>query len=377
MKKILGYVVGIAILGIPLISLAAEFRTGEQPAITKDEQVADDIYMVGGSVTSAGTVAGDVVAGGGNVVISGPVSGDVLTGGGNVTILSNVADDVRVGGGNIVIEGRVGGDVIAGGGQVTIGGEGVLGDVALGGGTIRIDAPIGGDMRVGGGKIYINAPITGNIKIEADELTLGSKAVINGNLTYKTTKELTKEEGAVINGKVTFQPRVEHTVSQASLIAIFSFWIIGKFLALLVCSLIIGLSFKRFSKEVVVKALEKPLMEIGRGLIVLAALPVLSVLAFVTVVGIPFGILGLLGFIALLLFSWLITPIIIGSAIQHYFSKSGWQVSWKTILLGTFVSAVVAIIPFIGWLLQTLIMLIALGVVVSVKWGVVKEWRKI
>jgi hypothetical protein len=91
----------------------------------------------------------------------------------------------------------------------------------------------------------------------------------------------------------------------------------------------------------------------------------------------PFGILGLLGFIALLLFSWLITPIIIGSAIQHYFSKSGWQVSWKTILLGTFVSAVVAIIPFIGWLLQTLIMLIALGVVVSVKWGVVKEWRKI
>jgi ketose-bisphosphate aldolase len=107
MKKILGYVVGIAILGIPLISLAAEFRTGEQPTITKDEQVADDIYMVGGSVTSAGTVAGDVVAGGGNVVISGPVSGDVLTGGGNVTILSNVADDVRVGGGNIVIEGRV------------------------------------------------------------------------------------------------------------------------------------------------------------------------------------------------------------------------------------------------------------------------------
>lgn len=375
MKKI-GYIVGVVMLAVPLFSFAAEFRTGEQPSITSSERIADDVYIVGGNVSSAGSVTGDVIAGGGTITISGAVSGDVIAGGGTITVLSSIADDVRVAGGTIVIQGPVGGDVIAGGGQITISGPGVTGDIALGGGTVRIDAPVGGSARVGGGKMYINAPIAGDIMVQADEVVLGSKAVINGTLTYKATKELTKEEGAIVNGTITFEPRTKQNVPKATLVGIFSLWVIGKFLALFICSLIIGLSFKRYGKEIAAKATEKPLMELGRGLLVLAALPILSLLAFITVIGIPFGILGLISFIALLIFSWLVSPIIVGSVIQQYFSKNTQEMSWKTILLGAFVYSVLGIIPFIGWLAQILIMFIALGVVVSVKWSVVKEWRK-
>lgn len=367
----------MAIVTIPLVSLAAEFRTGEQPSVTKDEQITDDVYLIGGSVTSAGNVTGDVIAGSGTILISGSVVGDIIAGGGNITILSNVTDDIRVAGGTVVIEGNVGGDIVAGGGQITIGGGGVLGDLALGGGSVRIDAPVGGDIRMGGGTVYINAPIAGNINIQADKVTLGSKAVINGTLTYKATSELTKEDGAIINGEISFQPRAEHNAPKAFLAAIFSLWIIGKFLALFVCSLIIGLLFKRYSREIVTKAVAEPLKELWRGFIVLFALPILSVLALITLVGIPFGVLGLISFIALLIFSWLVTPIIVGSVIQRYFSKGSWHVSWKTVLLGAFVYSILGVIPFIGWIAQILIMLIALGVVVSVKWSIVKEWRKI
>lgn len=375
MKKTLWCGVLATFFIFPLVSFAAEFRFGDQPSIQVNERVTDDVYIVGGSVTSAGSVTGDVVAGGGNVVISGAVGADIIAGGGNITILSSVGDDVRVGGGNILIQGKISGDVVAGGGQITIGGIGVGGDVALAGGSIRIDAPIAGDLRIVGGVVYINAPIAGTVTIEADTVTLGSAAVISGNLTYKATKELTKEVGAVVRGKVTFEPRAQKQISATWIAGLISVWVIGKFLVLLVSALIIGLMFRRYSKEVVTKATERPLLELGRGLIVFAALPVLSVVLCVTVVGIPFGIIGLLSFIIALLFAWIITPIIIGSVVYTYLSKRDAEISWKTILLGVFLYEILGFVPIIGWLAQMVLMLLALGIIAAVKWEVVRQWR--
>lgn len=375
MKKFFGYAIGAAVLVLPFVAFAAEFRFGEQPSVTADEHIVNNVYMAGGSVMNAGNIAGDVVVGGGTVVISGSVSGDIAAGGGNVTILSNTAGDLRVAGGNVVIQGSVGGDVIAGGGQITIGGLGVGGDVAAAGGSIRIDAPVRGSLKIAAGTVYINAPVAGNVTIRADKVTLGSKAVITGTLFYKASAELTKEDGAVIKGKITFEQRAKHTVPAAALAAIFSVWIIGKFLALLICSLCIGLVFKRYSKTAVAKATEHTLPELGRGLIVLVALPALSVLACVTVVGIPFGILGIISFVAALLFAWIMAPIIVGSVVYRYFTKGEWEISWKTILLGTFLYSVIGIIPFVGGLAQALIMFLSLGVIAAIKWEVVKQWR--
>ena len=375
MKKIFWYGLAAVALVVPMAAFAAEFRTGDQPSVREDEYITNDVYMAGSSVKSAGTVAGDVVVAGGSVTVSGDVGGDVIAGGGNITILSNVADDVRVGGGNIVIQGEVGGDLIIGGGQVTIGGPGVGGDVVIGGGVIRLDAPVMGSLRIGGGNVYINAPIAGDITIiGADKVTLGSAAVVYGNITYKAKAELTKEEGAVVNGTVNFEPIRSRQFSGAFVAGLASLFVLGKFLTLLACALVVGLIFRRYGKEAVLKAVESPLLEIGRGLLVFAALPVLSVIMFVTVVGIPFGVLGLVGFVALMMFAWIFAPIIIGSVVYRYFSKGEMDVSWKTILLGVFIFEVLSVIPLLGWLAQALAVLVALGVITAIKFQVAREW---
>ena len=378
MKTFSKFALALVILIIPAVSFAAEFRVGDQPSIRAGESMTGNAYVAGGNVTSAGTIPGDLVAGGGTVVVSGDVGADVLAGGGNVTILSNVGGDVRAAGGNVVVQGKVGGDLIVGGGQITIGGPGVAGDVAIGGGTVRIDAPITGNVRIGGGSVYINAPITGDLNIEADTVTLGSAAVISGDITYGANKELAREEGAVVNGAVHFEPRPERAASAAPALAfaaVFSFWVLGKFLALFVCALVIGLAFRRYSREVVAKATARPLSEIGKGLIVFAALPVISVLLLVTMVGIPFGILGLIGFVVAMLFAWIITPIIVGSIVYQYFSKGNPEVSWKTILLGAFLYTIIGFVPFLGWLVQMLLMFLALGVITSIKMEIIRQWR--
>lgn len=375
MKKFLKYLVVVLVFAVPAISFALDFRAGEQTSVGKEERVTNDVYMGGGSVTSAGNINGDLLTAGGNVVVSGDVGADANVAGGNINILSNVADDVRVAGGTVVITGKVGGDLLVGGGQVNVSGAGVGGDAAIAGGNVRLDAPVKGKLFVAGGNIYINSAISGDVKIEADKVTLGKDAFISGNLTYKSPKALVTEDGAVVKGKISYEPRTKKMIPEATLAAIFSAMLLWKFFALLACALTIGLLFRRWSREIVAVATKRPIFELGRGVLVLVAMPAISVLLFVTLVGIPFGIVGLLGFVIVMLFSWIVTPIIVGSVVYKYFSKREVEVSWKTILLGVVIYTLIGIIPFIGALAQILLTYITLGSLVALKLRVLREWR--
>lgn len=377
MKKYLGFVIVLAMFVMPLVSNALEFRGGEQPSVSKNEKVANDLYMGGGSVTSAGSIKGDLVTGGGNILISGDVGGDLMAGGGNISIISDIGDDVRVGGGTVVLSGKVGGDLIVGGGQVNISGAGVGGDAVIGAGNLSIDAGVAGNVYIGGGNVYINAPIGGNVKIEAEKVTLGSSAVISGTLTYKAKNELTKEAGAVVKGEVKFEPikNKNKNISPFAVAAIFSAVIVWKFFALLACALLVGLMLRKFNKEIAQFAVKRPFFELGRGVLVMVAMPIISILFFVTIVGIPFGVAGLLGYALIMLFVWVISPIVLGSVLYSYLFKKEIEISWKTILLGVIVYSLLCLIPFVGWLVQMLLMFITLGSLVALKLQIAKEWR--
>ncbi|OGI46568.1 hypothetical protein A2121_02890 [Candidatus Nomurabacteria bacterium GWB1_40_6] len=376
MKNFLKYGVIVLMLILPIISFSAEFKGGEQVSTGKSENIVNDLYMAGGSVISAGNIKGDLITAGGNIIISGDIEEDLIVGGGNINILSNIGDDVRAGGGTVILAGEVKGDVLLGGGQITISGSGVGGDVAIAGGVVNIDAPVAGDAFIAGGNIYINSLIKGDVKIEAEKITLGSNAVISGNLTYKSKTEIIKEEGAVVKGVVEFTPITKDIVSTKLFVAaIFSAILLWKFLTLLVCALVVGLALKRFNREIVALATRRPLYELGRGVLVMIAVPVVSIILFMTLVGIPFGILGMLGFVITMIFAWILMPIVVGSVIYRYFSKKELEVSWKTILLGVLLVTILGVIPFIGWLIQAILMFITLGSVIALKMQIVKEWR--
>jgi hypothetical protein len=149
-----------------------------------------------------------------------------------------------------------------------------------------------------------------------------------------------------------------------------------KFLSLLVAALLIGLSFRKYSKELVRAATTNPLKEIGRGIITLIVLPILSIILLITIVGIPFGIIGVLSFLMLVVFATIMTPVFLGSLIHKWVSKkSEYVINWKTILLGTLVYCVLGLIPLIGWLIICISMIITAGVVVNLEWRIYKEWR--
>lgn len=377
MKSITRTVLIVAMVLVPTALFALELKVGEQPSVSSGERIKGDVYIAGGSVQSSGTIEGDLIAAGGSILINGSVSADIVAVGGNITVLGTVGDDVRVAGGNIIISAPIGGDLVVGGGQVQITGAGVGGDLLVGGGVVRVDAPIKGNVHIGGGEIFLNAPVSGNVEFNGDKLTLGRLANIGGNLTYRAKKEAVMEEGAVVQGETKYEPwKNTRSGYKTALPVILSIFVLGKFFALLTCSLLLGLFFRRYANELVQKAVAQPLLEIGRGFVTLIVLPAASVLLFVTLVGIPLGILGMVSFIGAIVFSLIAVPIVLGSVAQKWIFKGDhYEVSWKTILLGAVLYAILGIIPFIGWIIACGFMLLTLGAALKIKVDIVRSWR--
>ena len=370
----------ISVLIIPVVAFAADVRTGNSPTLVQSETTKGDLYLIGANTTSAGKVNGDLVAAGGTIAVSGPVSQDLIVGGGSITVIADIGDDARIGGGNILLKGKVGNDVLIGGGQTQISGGGVGGDVLWGGGALQVTAPVGGNMRLSGGEVVINSRVRGNVEFKGGKLTLGKDAIIEGNLDYTAQSEAVLETGAVVRGKTTFEQQKAATstfpISTTSILAILSVFILIKFLAMLAFALVLGLVFKRYTQTFVRNAMAQPLLEMGRGLIVLVVLPIASIIALVTLIGIPFGILGLLAFAILMLVSCAFASIVVGSLVHKWMFKSAeYQATWQTILLGVVVFTLLGSIPLVGSVAKFLLVLLALGSIMKIKWDVAKGWR--
>lgn len=375
MNKLFGGLLVAFLITAPLTASAAAFQVGEQPSVGRDQTIADDLYIVGGNITGSGSVDGDVLAAGGNVLISGPATGDVQVAGGNVTLLGEVADDVRAMGGTIIISGAVGDDVVVVGGQVTVSGERVGGDVVAFAGVVHIDTPVEGSMRVAAGEVFLNATVAGDVDIEAERIVIGQNASIAGELTYTSPEEADIHEGASI-ASVAYTPREQHVSAGADreMFAALSFF--GAFFIHLVAALLIGLLLRRFAKEVVGSVVAQPLAQLGRGLIVLIVVPIASVLLLFTFIGIPFGIIGILAYIAWLIFSGLVAPIVLGALIARWILKRCEKlIDWKTITAGVAVYVVLGLIPVIGWLLQLILVVLVLGATLRINMDIVNEWR--
>lgn len=362
---------------LPLTTLAAEFRSGDQPGVSLGTVISDDLYIAGADVDIFGAVTGDLLGAGGNLFVEGAVGGDATLAGGTVTVTGAIADDLRVAGGDMTIRGTVASDIIAVGGQIRLAGERVGGDVRAVGGSIRIDSPIEGDVRLAGETVMINAPIAGMVDIDAGEIVLGERAVISGDFTYRSPQEARMENGAQVLGHVEYTPQSgRRGVTPEGVFAFVSVWLLGKFLMVLVGALLLGLVFNRYSKEVTMVAFARPVREWFTGLLTVIALPVLSVALLATIVGIPVGILGLLGFVMLLIFSSFLAAILFGSLLHRLIYKPlSYEVSWRTILFGTLAYVLITSIPVIGWVVCLIFLLLSLGAMLRVKWRVAQAWR--
>ncbi len=363
MKYTLRIVACFALMfGFGLSANAATISAGEHYTLANDQHITGNVYAAGKDVSILGSVLGDTVLGGNKILVNGAVVGDVLAGGSTIDILSPISGDARVAGGTITIGNTINGDVVIVGGTVhLLAGSVVRGDVLIAGGNIALDGAVDGNVKVAGGSISLEGPVKGNVDVKAGQsLKFGTTGTIGGYFHYRAPEELTIRDGAV-RGEVKYDAPAAPKKGAPAILAV----ILGAFFLMMLgglglSSIIAVLAFPACTHIIMERGVTRFGSTFLIGFAVLVATPVLAVVAMVTLVGLLPGSILLLAYIALLIVAKIYAGILVGAFLSNWWKKEI-RTNWKWALLGTFVLALISVVPVLGGLASFLFFTASLG----------------
>ncbi|MFQ5574742.1 MAG: hypothetical protein ACE5E0_03850, partial [Terriglobia bacterium] len=345
---------------------AATFKSGETIRLGADETIGDDLYVGAGSVRIDGTVDGDLFVGAGSANIGGEVTGDIIVTGGDVNLNGEVKESARAGGGNVNVNGPIGRDLMVAGGNVNVNGD--LGrDLVGAGGNIGINGTVGRDIKVAGGNVVIDGEVKRNVRIEADTVRLGPNARISGNLTYVSREKAKIDPGAVVAGDTRFKARERPTPARsifrgAGFRVLSAAW---SFLALSLVGLIIAVLAPRRLRVTGAKITESPLASAGLGFVLVIVGPAAIFFTFLTVIGIPLGLILTAIFWAAVYLTNVFVGFFLGDKLGGALASGGSVRPISAVLIGVFVLTavrfVLGFVPFVTILVNLPVMLFGLG----------------
>jgi cytoskeletal protein CcmA (bactofilin family) len=351
----------------------------------------DDLYVAGGNPRIDEELLGDLTIIGGNVTVSGNVGDDVQAAGGTVFIRGDVGGNVRVAGGNVTVEGRVEGNVVVLGGQLTIArGASVGGDVLAAGGQVVMDGDVRGAFKGDGGTVRVGGVVSGITDIRAEAVDLSGRmvggavisakewrttgtAAVRGGLRYwrpdGKTVELAVEGENRHDESLKWDDRpgkAEAVGMAAALIGVFSV------LSLLFAALTIGLLMlltRTYFKDAAARLDKSPWPSLLTGFLYFVATPVLALIFMITIIGLPIGLFLLMAYVFSFVFAFAYTALTVAWWIDRRWNRR-WK-PWAVFLVALLVYVamkVVLLVPFLGWIAVDVVVCMAFGALLHVKY---------
>ncbi len=236
-------------------------------------------------------------------------------------------------------------------GPLTIAPDETAGTVVVASGDVLIRGTVDGDVVAIGGDVTIRGRITGNVVTVAGTAILGRRARVGGDLTYIQNKpQVTR--GARVSGE-TKRYDADKLTGPLGIAAI-GFWIaVG--VSLLVLGLLLLLLAPRAADAVARTASSRKGASIGVGILVFILLPVIAVLALVSIFGAPFGVGLLMALFPLYAIGYVTTAFVVGRLILK-------RSRIPAFLVGLLILRLLALVPFAGGLVGLLAMIFGLGV---------------
>lgn len=336
------------------------FEAGANATI--DGAPTRDVFATGFSATLDGDIAGDGHAAGFDVDVDGPIGGDLYAVGASVSITSRIAEDLTAAGFSVRLRSN----------------GSVEGNARLTAGTIRIDGPISGSLMAAGGKIVLNAPVTGDVRLTAGNIAIGDDARIGGNLVYAAPAEIDIPASVIPADRVRFTQiaspegfdgfREMMTEPQSMFWPSF-FTILATFIVTLTFLLVVAAIFLALLPSRVEQAFNlvntKPGISVLAGFLAMALLFGLVPVSAMTLIGAPLIPIVLLfivvGWMAAYLLGAYAAAVRLGGAFGVDTATNGRKLG--VLAAALIVLAILNFIPFIGWLLNLVIVLLGLGAI--------------
>ncbi|MGA2096184.1 MAG: hypothetical protein ABSH39_07790 [Candidatus Acidiferrum sp.] len=277
-----------AALAIPAPASATEFRKGDTLEVTKDEVIKSDLFMTGARARIDGTVEGDLFFFGQSIDINGHIKGDAIIFGQSVRISGQVDGNVRSATNNVTITGQVTRNVLTFGEVVNLDSAGKVGGslTAFAAG-LGVDGHLGRDLLAFSGNTIISGDVGGGIQLRGDSMSIGSTAQVGGPIKFEGEKPATVASGAKLASPVEFTKHVHESRYKEGHYYV---WRVIWTAAFVLLGMVLFLLLPRFAADAV-SAGERVGAPLGLGLLVLPGVPIAAVIACITVVGIPLGLM--------------------------------------------------------------------------------------
>jgi len=309
------------------------------------------------------TSSGNAFGGGDDLVIDEDIEGDLVLGGSRLDIKGDVGDDFIGAGGLVIVNGDVSGNILAAGGSVRVNGN-VGGDFVAVGGEVFLseDSTVEGDAILAGGELTLDGVINGDGSISAGTLRTGNNFELKGDLELEA-ENVPPDLEENVGGSLTVIERKESEefIEDASKGFGFFGFIVG-----LLSSLALGLVLIYLFRDFVVglaKTVRESTLKAGLlGLGILILIPVLSLILLITVFGWSLSVLLALLTALALLVATIPVKMLAGELIySRVFKKEAGELMYY--LTGAVVFALVYEIPYLGWLVQFVALLIGFGAI--------------
>lgn len=352
---------GVALVGV---QVPAQGQGGGEPVVRvpSGEVRQGDFYTAGELVDIAGRLNGDLVAAARRIRVDGRIDGDVFVAGENVDIQGIVGDSTRVAAESLTLRGAIDGDLLIGANRVRLfEGARVAGNVWAAGAVVEIDATVDGDVRAVAGEIVIGGTVRGNARLRADRVSLAPGARIDGDLTYRARTPLTPEEVARVAGTVRANTQVDDDVERGTVWSVI-FWVWQTVAALLAGLLAVAL-FRGFLLVVASSIPKKATVGTLLGFATFLIVPILSVVAMVTLVGLPVGLSMALLFLVTLYVAKLPVAVWAGGRLLGLAGRPDAS-PYAAMPIGILLLYALFATPYIGWLIWLIATWLGLGALV-------------
>ncbi len=327
------------------------------------EKIDDDLILGGNDVKFDGEIRGDIIAAGQDVVIDGLVDGNINAAGYSVKAGGTVYRSVRLAGYKVTADGQILGNLMLAGAIARVSPTcEVKRDVNISSAIAYVNGIILGSLNIEAEEVIISGTIDGDVKISADKsVKIERSAQINGSLHYSCPERAKIANGAQIEGETKWKKEAKSGDESGAL------WALMKTGILFIGAYIIGLILLWLCKpsccsvrDIIAEQLGRSL---GYGLVLFVVVPIALLLIMVTIVGIPLSLLSLLLYIILFYVAKLFVAIALGDKILSMLNQSGTRSQALSLLIGLIILTIMYKIPFIGWAVYLLSVMIGLGAI--------------
>jgi len=317
-----------------------------------------DLVIAGRTINVQSEIKGDLAAAGSNITITEPVLGYLMAAGSNVNIIGSVGNDLWAAGANVMVNAAVADNAMLAGRTVSLQPKAsVKGDASIAGLSVELLGSVERNLKLAAAKASLSSEIGGSVDAHVRSLKLMPGAVIHGDLRVHGPNPPEISPEAKVLGLVDYQQ--EEAGRGWNLMNSLGRWVFI-FLGISILGAATIVFSALWAQRIADKITRYPWPSILTGFLGLVLIPLVCLILAMTVIGIPLAMVFFALYVVALLLSGVFVSYLVGGWLLTRMKRPS-SSPYTRLLLGAVVIALLASLPFVGWIFQLLILMSGLG----------------